>query len=118
MLNLRSPRDVPVHGRPLGKQDYRKDLQASTLSLQAPLQYSQAVRRIERKQPAAHLARGSKHLFERRHVDGEAVLYVGLQQPVIGFVHLLDGDDLDVGRDVMFAAEVEHFLGFRYPADR
>src|SRR5512147_719607 len=48
---------------------------------------------------------------ERSHVDGEAVLHVGLQQSFVGFVDLLDGDDFDIGGDVMRPAKVEHLLG-------
>ena len=50
--------------------------------------------------------------FERGHVDGEAVLHVGLDQSLVGFVDFLDGNDFDVGGDVVLAAEVEHLLGF------
>ena len=55
--------------------------------------------------------------FQRRHVDGEAVLHVGLEQSLVGFVDLLDRDDFDVGGDVVLAAEVEHLLGLRDAAD-
>lgn len=49
---------------------------------------------------------------ERSHIDGEAVLHIGLEQSVIGFVDFLDGDDLDIGSDVMGPAKIEHLLGF------
>ena len=55
--------------------------------------------------------------LEGRHVDGEAVLHVGLEQPLVGFVDLLDGDDFDVGGDVVLAAEVEHLLRLGDAAD-
>src|SRR5487761_1158164 len=55
--------------------------------------------------------------FERSHINGEAVLYIGLEQSLVGFVDLLDGDDFDIGGDVMCAAEVEHLLGFGDTAD-
>ncbi len=50
--------------------------------------------------------------FEGGHVDGEAVLHIGLEQPLVGFVDFLDGDDLNVGGDVVLAAEIEHLLSF------
>src|SRR5580698_8677389 len=56
--------------------------------------------------------------FQRGHIDHEAIFYVGLQEPVIGVVDLLDGDDFDVGGDVVFAAEVEHLLSFGDASDR
>ncbi len=40
------------------------------------------------------------------------------EQPLVGFVDLLNRDGLDVGRDAVLAAEVEHSLGLRDPADR
>ena len=55
--------------------------------------------------------------FEGSHVDGEAVLHIGLEQPLVGFVDLLDRDDLDIGSDVLRAAKVEHLLGFGDAAD-
>src|SRR4051794_21536401 len=55
--------------------------------------------------------------LEARHVDREAVLDVRLEQPLVGLVDLLDGDDLDVGGDVVLAAEVEHLLRLRDAAD-
>src|SRR6266545_7317507 len=55
--------------------------------------------------------------FERSHINGEAVLHVGPEQSLVGFVDLLDGDDFDVGSDVMFAAKVEHLLGLGDTAD-
>ena len=48
--------------------------------------------------------------FEGSHVDGEAVLHIGLEQPLVGFIDLLDWNDLDVGGDVVCATEVEHLL--------
>src|SRR6266566_2143843 len=49
--------------------------------------------------------------FQRRHVDREAVLHIRLQQSFVGFVDLLNGNHFDVGRDVVFAAKIEHLLG-------
>ena len=40
-----------------------------------------------------------------------------LSQPLVGFVDLLDGDDFDIGGDVVLAAEVEHLLGLGDAAD-
>src|SRR5438477_6671306 len=50
--------------------------------------------------------------FQRSHVDGKPVLHIGLEQSFVGFVDLLDRNDLDIGGDVIFAAKVEHLLGF------
>jgi hypothetical protein len=50
--------------------------------------------------------------FEAGHVDREAVLNVGFDETLVGFVDLLDVDDFDVGGDVVFVAEVEHLLSF------
>ena len=55
--------------------------------------------------------------IQRSHVDGEAVFHVGLEQPLVGLVDLLDRDHFDVGGDVVFAAEVEHLLGLGDAAD-
>ena len=55
--------------------------------------------------------------FQRSHVDREAVLHIGLEQSLVGFVDLLDRDDFDIGGDVVLAAEVEHLLGFGDAAD-
>src|SRR6266542_330869 len=56
--------------------------------------------------------------LERSHVDREAVLHVRREQPLVRFVDLLDGDDLDVGGDALLSAEVEHLLRFANAADR
>jgi hypothetical protein len=50
--------------------------------------------------------------FERSHINGESILYISSGESVVGLVDLLDGDDFYVGCDVMFAAKVEHLLGF------
>ena len=50
--------------------------------------------------------------FERSHIDGETVLHIRLEQSVVGFVGFLDGDDFDIGSDVMGPAKIEHLLGF------
>src|SRR5204862_7308364 len=50
--------------------------------------------------------------FERSHVDREAVLHVGLEQSLVGFVDFLDGNDFDIGSNVVSAAKVEHLLRF------
>ena len=56
--------------------------------------------------------------FQRSHIDGEAILHVGLEQPLVGFIDLLDGNDFDIGSDVVCAAKVEHLLGLGDTADR
>ena len=54
---------------------------------------------------------------KRSHVDREAVFHVGLGDAIVGIVDLLDRDDFDVCGDVVFATEVEHFLGFGKTTD-
>src|SRR6266487_3312027 len=48
--------------------------------------------------------------FQRSHVDREAVLHIRLKQSLVRFVDLLNGNDFDVGGDVVFAAEIKHLL--------
>src|SRR5215469_14146336 len=55
--------------------------------------------------------------LERREVEDEAVFYVGLDDPLPGLLELVEGSHLDVGDDVVFAAEVEHLLGLLDTAD-
>src|SRR5205823_4501605 len=55
--------------------------------------------------------------LKRSHVDRKPVLHIGLEQSLIGFVDFLDGDDFDIGGDVIFAAKVEHLLRFGDAAD-
>src|SRR6266542_3866865 len=45
--------------------------------------------------------------FQRLHVDGETVLHIGLEQPLVGFVDLLNRNDFNIGGDVVFAANIE-----------
>ena len=56
--------------------------------------------------------------LESRHVDDEAVFDISLDSAVIRLVDVLHGDLLDVTDDVVFATEVEHFLGFRDATDQ
>jgi hypothetical protein len=53
----------------------------------------------------------------REAIEGGAVLHIRLEQSLVGFVDLLDGDDLDVGGDVMCPAKVEHLVGLDDAAD-
>ena len=46
--------------------------------------------------------------LQRSHIDREAVLHIGLEQSLVGFVDFLDGDDFDIGGDVISPTEVEH----------
>src|SRR5207249_487721 len=39
-------------------------------------------------------------------------LHIGLEQPLVGFVDLLNRNDFHIGVDVVFAAKVEHLLCF------
>lgn len=42
---------------------------------------------------------------------------MGRDQPIVGLLRVLDPDHLDVGRDPVLAAEVEHLLRLGEPAD-
>ena len=55
--------------------------------------------------------------FQRSHIDGEAILHIGLEHSFVGFVNLLDGDNLDIRGDVVRAAEVKHLLRLGNAAD-
>ena len=55
--------------------------------------------------------------FKGCHIYAEAVLHIGLEQSLVGFVNLLDWDNFDIGSDVVFATKVEHLLGFGDPTD-
>src|SRR5712692_8942094 len=55
--------------------------------------------------------------FQRSHVDDEAVLHVALGEALVGFVDLLDADQLDVGGDAVLGAEIKHLLRFADAAD-
>src|SRR5437879_2587304 len=50
--------------------------------------------------------------LKRSHVDREAVLNIGLEQSLVGFVDFLDGDNFNISGDVVGAAKVQHLLGF------
>jgi hypothetical protein len=50
--------------------------------------------------------------LERGHINREAILHSGFEQSFVGFDDLLNGDDFDIGGNVMPAAKVEHLLGF------
>ena len=55
--------------------------------------------------------------FQRCHVDREPVFHIRLQQSLVGFVDLLNGNYFDIGGDVVFAAKIEHLLRFGDSAD-
>src|ERR1035441_2306827 len=55
--------------------------------------------------------------FERSHVDREAVLHIGPEQSLVGFVDLLDRDHLNIRREVVRSAKVQHLLGLGDAAD-
>ena len=55
--------------------------------------------------------------YERSHIDGEAVLHIGLHHSLPGFFDFLDGDGLDAGGNFVLTAEVEHLPGFIDAAD-
>ncbi len=54
---------------------------------------------------------------QRCHVNDEAILHIALQHPLIGGVDLLDGNQLNIGDDAMFAAIIQHLLRFPGAAD-
>ena len=49
-------------------------------------------------------------LTQGLHVDDETVPHVPLQCPLIRLIHLLDRNQLDIGRNVMVGAVIEHVL--------
>jgi hypothetical protein len=55
--------------------------------------------------------------LERRHVDHEAIFDVLSEHALPRFVDLLNRNDLDVRRDPMLRAELQHLLGLRNAAD-
>jgi hypothetical protein len=65
-----------------------------------------------------HLLGAGLLRLERRHIDRESVLHIGLHHSLVGFVDLLDRNDFHIGGDVVVAAEIEHLLGFSDAADR
>src|SRR6266568_26512 len=65
----------------------------------------------------ASLHVGSRSLLQRTHVDDEAVLHILLEHALEGFVDRLDGNDFDIGGDVVATAVVEHLLRLRHAAD-
>src|ERR1700730_14588673 len=98
-------------GRGLSPPSYRT---CSAHNVDAGLQpgvYHRHARKVNELFPA-------NRLLERGHVDYEAILNVALEQALVGFVDLLDFDQLDVGSDALFGAEVEHLLGFLDTANR
>ena len=56
--------------------------------------------------------------LQRGHIDDEAVFHVSLDRAVIGRVHVLDRDGLDVAGNVVLAAEIEHLLRLRQATDQ
>ena len=60
---------------------------------------------------------GDLGVFQRGHVDHEAVFHVALEHAFVGFVDLVHADQLDVGGDVMLTAEIEHLLRLSEAAD-
>src|SRR5579872_837197 len=62
-----------------------------------------------------HSLRGS--LLQSSHINHKAIFHVALDEPVVGLVDLLNGDQLDVRGDSVLSAEVQHLLGFADAAD-
>ena len=68
--------------------------------------------KLETRMPTCNVAPPSRFRllgFERSHIDREAVPHIGLEQSFVGFVDPLDGDDFDIGGNVMRAAKVPDF---------
>src|SRR5262249_36449505 len=59
----------------------------------------------------------SGSLFQRGHVDDEAILHVASQQPFVGGVDLVDSNHFDVRTEAVLAAEVQHRLRLSDSAD-
>src|SRR5260221_10475411 len=55
--------------------------------------------------------RGS--LLQSGHIDDKTIFYITLEQPIIGLVDLLNGDQFNVRGNSILGAEVKHLL--RYP---
>src|ERR1051326_5380217 len=49
-------------------------------------------------------------LFQRSHVNHEPILHIILQQTIVSFVDVLNANQFDIGRHVVFAAKVQHLL--------
>src|SRR6202000_661863 len=56
--------------------------------------------------------------LQRSHVDRETVFHIRLQQSVVSLVDFLDWNDLHIGGDIVFAAEIEHLLRLSNAANR
>ncbi len=56
-------------------------------------------------------------LLQGCHVDDEAVSHISLCQACVGFIDLLDWDELDIGGDASFGAEIQHLLCLPDAAD-
>src|SRR5258708_10049393 len=56
-------------------------------------------------------------LFERRDINHKAVLHIGLRQPFIGLVNILNLYQFNVGSDAVVGAEIQHFLSFANTSD-
>lgn len=54
---------------------------------------------------------------QRRHINHEAVFHIAFQHTFVSVVNVRHADHFDVRTDVMFGAEIEHFLGFCNAAD-
>src|SRR5258706_795832 len=59
--------------------------------------------------------RGS--LLQSGHIDDKTIFYITLEQPIVGLVDLLNGDQFDVRGNSILGAEVQHLLRFPDTAD-
>jgi len=51
------------------------------------------------------------------HVDYETMAHIAFQHSFVGFINILHFDDFNFGYDIVFAAEIEHFLRFCNASD-
>jgi hypothetical protein len=56
-------------------------------------------------------------LLQGCHVDDEPVLHIAFEEAFVGFIDLLDTDQLDISRNPFFGAKIQHLLRFPNPAN-
>jgi hypothetical protein len=67
--------------------------------------------------PPATFFRPPRSLLQRRKIDDEPKSHIPLDHSLVGFVHLLDRNDFNIGFDAVRGTEIEHLLGFSDTAD-
>src|SRR6185437_7597489 len=56
-------------------------------------------------------------LFQRRHINHEAIFDVAFQEAVVSLVYVLNLNHFDVGGDSVLGAKIQHLLCFANAAD-